>query len=191
MWDVGLEPYGAGEFSVAVVQANDSLEDQGQVLASPSATFVGVFDGHGGPEAARFVSDRLLPYLDRTSLLLPSSIPSSKSNLDASISSKSDLSRVRFGARRRLGGGDQEGLPRDGGGLRATGDEVPAGSAADGCGGLLLPRRRHRRRRRLRGQSGGLQGHPLPPEPGKQVRGRRAAVDGPQRSGGGSEEGGS
>ncbi|KAG6480290.1 probable protein phosphatase 2C 63 [Zingiber officinale] len=65
MWDVGLEPHGAGEFSVAVVQANKSLEDQGQVLASPSATFVGVFDGHGGPEAARFVSDRLLPYLDR------------------------------------------------------------------------------------------------------------------------------
>lgn len=190
MWDVGLEPHGAGEFSVAVVQANNSLEDQGQVLASPSATFVGVFDGHGGPEAARFVSNHLLPYLDRTSLLLPSSIPSPKSNLDASISSKSDLSRVRFGARRRLGGGDREGLPRDGGGLHATGDEVPAGSAADGRGWILLPRRRHHRRRHLRGQPGGLQGRPRPPEPGQQIRGRRAAVDRPQRGGGGSEEGG-
>ncbi|CAN1815132.1 Probable protein phosphatase 2C 63 [Linum perenne] len=43
-----------------MVQANSSLEDQGQVYTSPSATYIGVYDGHGGPEAARFVSRRLL-----------------------------------------------------------------------------------------------------------------------------------
>ncbi|XP_042435435.1 probable protein phosphatase 2C 78 [Zingiber officinale] len=65
MWHMDLKPHASGEFSIAVVQANNSLEDQGQVLTSPSATFVGVYDGHGGPEASRFVSNRLFPHLDR------------------------------------------------------------------------------------------------------------------------------
>ncbi|WOK97502.1 putative protein phosphatase 2C 78 [Canna indica] len=65
LWHMDLKPHASGEFSIAVVQANNSLEDQGQVFTSPSATFVGVYDGHGGPEASRFVSNRLLPYLDR------------------------------------------------------------------------------------------------------------------------------
>ncbi|TQD78426.1 hypothetical protein C1H46_036015 [Malus baccata] len=34
-----------------MVQANSNLEDQGQVFTSPSATYVGVYDGHGSPEA--------------------------------------------------------------------------------------------------------------------------------------------
>lgn len=68
MWHMDLKPHASGEFSIAVVQANNSLEDQGQVITSPSATFVGVYDGHGGPEASRFVSNRLFPHLDRTSL---------------------------------------------------------------------------------------------------------------------------
>ncbi|CAN1815136.1 Probable protein phosphatase 2C 78 [Linum perenne] len=46
-----------------MVQANSSLEDQGQVYTSPSATYIGVYDGHGGPEAARFVSRRLFPFI--------------------------------------------------------------------------------------------------------------------------------
>ncbi|KAJ3669830.1 hypothetical protein LUZ60_010154 [Juncus effusus] len=41
------------------------MEDQGQVVTSPSATFVGVYDGHGGPEASRFVSNRLFPHLHK------------------------------------------------------------------------------------------------------------------------------
>ena len=53
----------SGEFSMAVAQANLCLEDQSQVLTSPSATYIGVYDGHGGPQASRFVNDRLLPYL--------------------------------------------------------------------------------------------------------------------------------
>ncbi|XP_019426657.1 PREDICTED: probable protein phosphatase 2C 38 [Lupinus angustifolius] len=56
-----------GEFSMAVVQANNLLEDHSQlesgplcsVAASPQGTYVGIYDGHGGPEAARFVNDHL------------------------------------------------------------------------------------------------------------------------------------
>lgn len=52
-----------GEYSIGVVQANSTLEDQGQVMTSPNATFVGVYDGHGGFEASRFISNHLFPYL--------------------------------------------------------------------------------------------------------------------------------
>ncbi|KAJ6822682.1 putative protein phosphatase 2C 78 [Iris pallida] len=65
LWHLDLKPHASGEFSIAVVQANASLEDQGQVLTSPSATYVGVYDGHGGPEASRFVNSRLFPYLHK------------------------------------------------------------------------------------------------------------------------------
>ncbi|KAL6961897.1 [pyruvate dehydrogenase (acetyl-transferring)]-phosphatase [Sarracenia purpurea var. burkii] len=58
-----LKPHASGDFSIAVVQANSSLEDQSQVFTSPSATYVGVYDGHGGPEASRFVNRHLFPYI--------------------------------------------------------------------------------------------------------------------------------
>ncbi|KAF9676752.1 hypothetical protein SADUNF_Sadunf08G0035600 [Salix dunnii] len=56
-----------GEFSMAVIQANNLLEDCSQLESGPMSsaesgphgTFVGVYDGHGGPEAARFVNERL------------------------------------------------------------------------------------------------------------------------------------
>ncbi|KAL3621094.1 hypothetical protein CASFOL_036006 [Castilleja foliolosa] len=67
LWNMDLKPHTTGEFSIAVVQANSSLEDQSQVFTSPSATFVGVYDGHGGPEAARFVNRHLFPYLHKFS----------------------------------------------------------------------------------------------------------------------------
>ncbi|KAG8097656.1 hypothetical protein GUJ93_ZPchr0013g35460 [Zizania palustris] len=51
-----------GEYSIAVTQANAKPEDQGQVVTSPAASFVGVYDGHGGPEASRFLSSRLFPW---------------------------------------------------------------------------------------------------------------------------------
>ncbi|GER36891.1 protein phosphatase 2C family protein [Striga asiatica] len=67
LWHMDLKPHTTGEFSIAVVQANSSLEDQSQVFTSPSATYVGVYDGHGGPEASRFVNRHLFPYLHKFS----------------------------------------------------------------------------------------------------------------------------
>ena len=55
--DIGR--YGSGEFSMAVVQANQVLEDQSQIESGSFGTFVGVYDGHGGPEAALYVCDHL------------------------------------------------------------------------------------------------------------------------------------
>jgi pyruvate dehydrogenase phosphatase len=60
-----------GEFSMAVVQANQLLEDQSQVESGslsladpgPQGTFVGVYDGHGGPETSRFINDHLFNHL--------------------------------------------------------------------------------------------------------------------------------
>jgi len=62
-----------GEFSMAVVQANNLLEDQSQIesgnLSSyetgPYGTFIGVYDGHGGPETSRYVNDHLFQHLKR------------------------------------------------------------------------------------------------------------------------------
>ncbi|XWS33527.1 hypothetical protein CRYUN_Cryun22dG0090900 [Craigia yunnanensis] len=65
LWHVDLKPHTSGDYSIAVVQANSSLEDQGQVFTSPSATYVGVYDGHGGPEASRFITHHLFPFLHK------------------------------------------------------------------------------------------------------------------------------
>ncbi|KAA8528470.1 hypothetical protein F0562_035825 [Nyssa sinensis] len=65
LWHMDLKRHASGDLSIAVVQANNSLEDQSQVFTSPSATFVGVFDGHGGPDASRFLSLRLFPHLHK------------------------------------------------------------------------------------------------------------------------------
>ncbi|KAH6767271.1 ATPase [Perilla frutescens var. hirtella] len=62
-----------GEFSMAVVQANNLLEDQSQLESGclsttesgPYGTFVGVYDGHGGPETSRFINEHLFPHLKR------------------------------------------------------------------------------------------------------------------------------
>ncbi|KAE8668330.1 putative protein phosphatase 2C 64 [Hibiscus syriacus] len=58
---------------MAVVQANNLLEDQSQLesgrLSShesgPYGTFVGVYDGHGGPETSRYINDHLFQHLKR------------------------------------------------------------------------------------------------------------------------------
>ncbi|KAL2930085.1 putative protein phosphatase 2C 63 [Bienertia sinuspersici] len=67
MWHMDLKPHASGDYSIAVVQANSCLEDQSQVYTSPSATYVGVYDGHGGPEASRFVNSHLFSFLHKFS----------------------------------------------------------------------------------------------------------------------------
>ncbi|XP_021906840.1 probable protein phosphatase 2C 42 isoform X2 [Carica papaya] len=62
LWFRDLDKYGSGDFSMAVVQANQVLEDQSQIESGPFGTFVGVYDGHGGPEAARYVCDNLFKH---------------------------------------------------------------------------------------------------------------------------------
>ncbi|KAK4392407.1 putative protein phosphatase 2C 43 [Sesamum angolense] len=65
LWSRDLEKHSHGEFSFAVVQANQVLEDQSQVKTGRHATFVGVYDGHGGPEASRYICDHLFHHLLR------------------------------------------------------------------------------------------------------------------------------
>ncbi|WCJ34013.1 Protein phosphatase 2C family protein [Euphorbia peplus] len=64
-WSRDLEKHSYGEFSFAVVQANEVIEDHSQVETGREGTFVGVYDGHGGPEASRFISDHLFKHLMR------------------------------------------------------------------------------------------------------------------------------
>ncbi|XP_043709624.1 probable protein phosphatase 2C 60 [Telopea speciosissima] len=69
--DTGQHPN--GEFSMAVVQANNLLEDQSQIESGPLSslqsgpygTFVGIYDGHGGPETSRYINNHLFHHLKR------------------------------------------------------------------------------------------------------------------------------
>ncbi|GFS34658.1 protein phosphatase 2C family protein [Actinidia rufa] len=62
-----------GDFSMAVVQANNLLEDQSQIESGslsthdsgPHGTFVGIYDGHGGPETSRYINEHLFQHLKR------------------------------------------------------------------------------------------------------------------------------
>lgn len=73
LWYKDTGQHLTGEFSMAVVQANMLLEDQSQIESGslslldsgPYGTFVGVYDGHGGPETSRFVNDNLFQNLKR------------------------------------------------------------------------------------------------------------------------------
>ncbi|KAF7033964.1 hypothetical protein CFC21_045026 [Triticum aestivum] len=72
LWYRDAGRHACGDFSMAVVQANQLLEDASQLEAgpllaadAPCATFVGVYDGHGGPETARFVADNLFHHLKK------------------------------------------------------------------------------------------------------------------------------
>ncbi|XP_010423306.1 PREDICTED: probable protein phosphatase 2C 68 isoform X1 [Camelina sativa] len=67
LWSRELERHSFGDFSIAVVQANEVLEDHCQVETGNGAVFVGVYDGHGGPEASRYISDQLFSHLMRIS----------------------------------------------------------------------------------------------------------------------------
>ncbi|XAR73734.1 Phosphoprotein phosphatase [Bertholletia excelsa] len=73
VWYKDIGQHLNGEFSMAVVQANSLLEDQSQIESGclslldsgPYGTFVGVYDGHGGPETSRYVNDHLFQNLKR------------------------------------------------------------------------------------------------------------------------------
>ncbi|KAL1196898.1 putative protein phosphatase 2C 68 [Cardamine amara subsp. amara] len=67
LWSRELERHSFGDFSMAVVQANEVIEDHSQVETGNGAVFVGVYDGHGGPEASRYISDHLFSQLMRVS----------------------------------------------------------------------------------------------------------------------------
>jgi len=73
LWYKDIGQHVNGDFSMAVVQANPLLEDQSQIESGslsnfesgPYGTFVGVYDGHGGPETARYINDNLFRHLKR------------------------------------------------------------------------------------------------------------------------------
>ncbi|KAK4403858.1 putative protein phosphatase 2C 48 [Sesamum angolense] len=66
-----------GEFSMAVIQANTVLEDYSQLESGPMSstesgpqgTFVGIYDGHAGPAASRFLRDRLFENIKKEEFL--------------------------------------------------------------------------------------------------------------------------
>lgn len=73
LWYKDIGQHLNGEFSMAVVQANNLLEDQSQLESGslglqesgPYGTFVGIYDGHGGPETSRFINAHLYQHLKR------------------------------------------------------------------------------------------------------------------------------
>ncbi|XP_019106047.1 probable protein phosphatase 2C 60 [Beta vulgaris subsp. vulgaris] len=73
LWYKDIGKHINGDFSMAVVQANNLLEDQSQIESGslslldsgPYGTFVGVYDGHGGPETSRYINDHLFHHLKR------------------------------------------------------------------------------------------------------------------------------
>ncbi|KAJ8747083.1 hypothetical protein K2173_014490 [Erythroxylum novogranatense] len=69
--DLGNHAY--GQFSMAVAEANYPVEGRSQlesgslssIDSGPQGTFVGVYDGHAGAEASRFITQNLFPNLKR------------------------------------------------------------------------------------------------------------------------------
>ncbi|XP_015877128.2 probable protein phosphatase 2C 38 isoform X2 [Ziziphus jujuba] len=75
LWHKDSGQHVNGEFSMAVIQANNLLEDHSQlesglmssVESGPFGTFVGIYDGHGGPEASRFINEHLFENIKKFS----------------------------------------------------------------------------------------------------------------------------
>ncbi|KAL6011144.1 hypothetical protein ACLOJK_001588 [Asimina triloba] len=73
LWYKDSGQHANGEFSMAVIQANTLLEDQSQIESGPLSlldsgphgTFVGIYDGHGGPETSRFINQHLFNHLKK------------------------------------------------------------------------------------------------------------------------------
>ncbi|KAL5716930.1 [pyruvate dehydrogenase (acetyl-transferring)]-phosphatase [Ranunculus cassubicifolius] len=63
LWYKDLGQHADGQFSMSVVQANTLLEDRCQLESGPRGTFVGIYDGHGGPETACFLNQHLFQHV--------------------------------------------------------------------------------------------------------------------------------
>ncbi|KAH6815530.1 Protein phosphatase 2C family protein [Perilla frutescens var. frutescens] len=55
-----LKKHSHNEFSIVMVQENEVLEDQSSVETGRHATFIGVYDGHGGCEVATYFCDQAI-----------------------------------------------------------------------------------------------------------------------------------
>jgi len=62
-WSEELEKHFLGEFSTASLQANLNWEGLSQVDVCENATFVGLYDGCKGNEAADYLRDNAFPTL--------------------------------------------------------------------------------------------------------------------------------
>lgn len=60
IWSKDLEEYHGGNFSMATVKGNTTMEDYIQVDTSTNVLFFGVYDGHKGYEAAEHCAVHLL-----------------------------------------------------------------------------------------------------------------------------------
>ncbi|KAK7378254.1 hypothetical protein VNO80_03692 [Phaseolus coccineus] len=65
LWRRDLQKHSCGEFSFAVCQANGEIEDYSQVEIGSNVLFVGIYDGHGGPDASRFIRNRIFQHIIR------------------------------------------------------------------------------------------------------------------------------
>ncbi|KAL4376946.1 hypothetical protein GQ457_02G023300 [Hibiscus cannabinus] len=71
LWYKDSGAHFTGKFSMAVIQANNLMEDHSQLESGPLSsfqsgpygTFVGIYDGHGGPEASKFINEHLFGYI--------------------------------------------------------------------------------------------------------------------------------
>ncbi|XP_027087650.1 probable protein phosphatase 2C 38 isoform X1 [Coffea arabica] len=85
-----------GEFSMAIIQANNVLEDYSQLESGPlsleesgpQGTFVGIYDGHAGPEASQFISDHLF---DNIKTIHDAEYTSENQGMSADVISKAYL----------------------------------------------------------------------------------------------------
>ncbi|KAK2357788.1 Protein phosphatase 2C family protein [Trifolium repens] len=62
-WFTELERHHMGQFSMAAYQANSIMEDYSQVEVGDNCLFVGIYDGHDGTNAAKFISHHILEEL--------------------------------------------------------------------------------------------------------------------------------
>ncbi|XP_076887753.1 putative protein phosphatase 2C 68 [Bidens hawaiensis] len=62
LWFRDLEQHAFGEYSFAAVEANLAVEDFSQVETGHHATFIGVYDGHAGRQAADYTCDHLFTH---------------------------------------------------------------------------------------------------------------------------------